>query len=142
VAEEAVLIDSSIWILALRAGAPGNLAGILGGLVGSGRARITEMVRLEIIGGARSSGELGEILSELEEVPCLKATTDQWHKAENMSLPLSRAGRRTAAADTLIAAVAVSYQVPLWHADRDFEQIRMVISELRTFWYPKQSPSI
>lgn len=141
-AEEAVLIDSSIWILALRPGAPESLSSLLAGLVESGRARITEMVRLEIIGGARSSGELGEILLELKEVPCLKTATDQWRKAENMGLPLSRAGRRTAAADTLIAAVAVSYRVPLWHADRDFEQIRMVISELRTFWYPKHSPTV
>ena len=103
---------------------------------------ITEMIRLEVIAGARSSAELGEILSELEEVPCLETAREEWRKAERLSFALSRADRRVASADLLIAAVAISKKVPLWHADRDFEKIREVLEELRTFWHPRVSPPV
>lgn len=115
---------------------------VLTALVESGRAVITEMIRLEVMAGARSIQEFGGFRADLEAIPCLATTFREWHQAEEMSFALSRAGRRVAAADTLISAVAISYRVPLWHADGDFERVRKTVSGFQTIWYPKHSPSV
>ena len=125
-----------------RPGPPEEMRRILTVLVGAGRAAITEMIRLEVVAGARSVQELEGFRADLGSVPCLATTPREWRQAEEMSFALSRAGRRAAAADTLISAVAVSYRIPLWHADSDFERVRSAISSFQTFWYPKHSPPI
>lgn len=140
--ESLVLIDSSVWIEGLRAKALENVKTQLRGLMETGRIRMTEMIRLEVIGGARSYEELDWLRIELEEVPLLETTEREWRRAEDLSFTLSRKGQHVASADVLIAAVALCYKIPLWHADQDFERIRQAILDFQTYWYPKQSPAL
>jgi predicted nucleic acid-binding protein len=135
-----VLVDSSIWVEVFRPNPPEEVRRILTVLVEAGQAALTEMVRLEVMAGARSWKEFGSFRADFETIPCLETTPRAWRQAEEMSFSLNRAGQRVAAADILISAAAVLHGVPLWHADSDFERVRSVISNFRTFWYPKQFP--
>ncbi len=141
--EGTVLVDSSLWIHGLDPRAPQELKATMQGLVETRRMAITDIVRLEVIAGARGLDEFAKFQMDFDAIRCLDTTTREWRKAEKLSLLLNRQGQRVAAADTLIAAVALSYGVPLWHADRDFERVKHVVgADLRTFWYPKRSPSV
>ena len=140
-AEESVLVDSSIWIHGLGSRAPEDLKNRLMGLLEADSVLITEMIRLEVIAGARSAAEFGKYRVDFESIRCLEATRQDWRRAEDLSFTLNRAGSKVGAADLLIAAVAISRQVPLWHADNDFERIHRVASDFQTIWYPKHSPT-
>ena len=136
-AEESVLVDSSIWIHGFGSRATEDLKNRLMGLLETDCVIITEMVRLEVVAGARSAAEFGKYRADFESIRCFEATRQDWRSAEDLSLTLNRAGSKVGAADLLIAAVAISHQVPLWHADSDFERIRKVADDFRTIWYPK-----
>lgn len=141
-ADPSVLVDSSLWIAWLDLHAPAELKRTMETLLETNRIAITDMVRLEVIAGARGLEEFVKFQMDFDEVPRLETTLREWRKAETLSLVLNRQGQRVPAADTLIAAVAIAYGVPLWHADRDFERIRHVVgADLKTFWYPKRSPT-
>jgi predicted nucleic acid-binding protein len=141
VAEEPVLVDSSIWIHGFGSRVPEDLKRQLKDLLEADNTVITEMIRLEVIVGARSAAEFGKYRGDFELVRCLEVTRKDWESAEDLSFTLNRAGSRVGAADLLIAAVAISNRVPLWHADADFERIRAVASGFHTFWYPKRNPT-
>ncbi len=141
-AETSVLVDSSIWIEALAARAPEAIVTILRALLTTKRTTVTDMVRLEVMAGAKSPKEFDQFREDFAAIPCLSATSASWRQAEEISFALGRRGLHVPAADLLIAAVAISEKVPLWHADRDFERVRQVSSGFKTFWHPHQAPSI
>ena len=103
---------------------------------------VTEMVRLEVMAGTRSGETVGALRADLEALPCLATTSREWRRAEELGITLGRHGLRVPPADLVIAAVALSHDVPLWHADSDFERIKKVLSGFRTFWSPHQVPPI
>lgn len=135
-----MLVDASVWIEGLRAAAPAALTMQLQTLLMAKRLLVTDMVRLEVLAGARSPSEFEAFRADLDMLPGLDTTAREWRKAEDLSIVLTRQGRRVAAADLLIAAVSMTHGVPLWHADSDFERVRTVAESFKTFWYPKQSP--
>lgn len=141
-AEPPVLIDSSIWIAGLSARAPQSLRTTLIALIEAKRAAVTEVIRLEVMAGARSEKHLADLRADFDALQCLTMTTPEWRKAEEIGFTLGRHGLAVASADLMIATVAVSYGVPLWHADRDFEHVRRIAMGLHTFWYPTHSPAI
>ena len=140
-AEADVLVDSSIWIEGLRPRASARIQTLLKALIESNRIVVTDMVRLEVLSGARSVKEFGEFRADFEAVRCLVTTSKEWRRAEELGLVLGRRGLSVPPADTLIAAVAIEHDVPLWHADRDFERIKHVETGFRTFWSPQQVPA-
>ena len=141
-AEAAYLIDSSIWIQALAPRGPETVTGILRTLLESNSTVVTEMVRLEVLAGAKSSKEFDQFRQDFDALRCLNATPHIWRHAENLGCQLGRRGLPVPSPDLLIASAAVSYDVPLWHADKDFERIKQAMPELRTLWYPHHNPVI
>lgn len=141
-AESPILIDSSIWIGGLDPRGAPSLHTKLVALIESGRARVTEMVRLEVLGGARSGKEFQDLKSDFSAVECFQLAEAEWRLAEDLSFHLNRKGQRVPSADLLIAAVALSHKIPLWHADADFERVRTVRSDFHTYWHPKHNPDI
>lgn len=140
--DESILIDSSIWIQWLSPQASGELKRAMEALLATDRAVINEMIRLEVIGGARSAGEFEKVRGDFEAIRCIETKPRVWQKAEDLSFLLGRRGQRVAAADVLIAAGAICHGAPLWHADRDFERVRAAVRNFRTFWYPRHNPMV
>lgn len=141
-AEPAILVDSSLWIEGLSPRAPPPLRATLRALIEANQLVVTDMVRLEVIAGARTFQEFREFRTDFEAVRCVPITSREWLRAEDLCVTLGRRGLSVPPADVLIAAVALGHGVSLWHADRDFERIRHVVPALQTFWYPQRSPAV
>lgn len=141
-AEPNVLIDSSVWIEGLSPKAPQELRTNLRALIEANQVVVTEMIRLEVIAGAKSFEQFKEFRADFEALRCLETTPPDWRYAEELCFGLSRRGFQVTPTDALIASVAISRDVPLWHADKDFERIKHVMPELHTFWYPHHTPAI
>ena len=141
-AETSILVDSSIWIDALAPRAFEVVVTTLSALLASKRAAVTEMIRLEVLAGAKSHQELEQFREDFASIPHLNVSAESWRQAEEIGFALGRRGLHVPAADLLIAAVALSHNAPLWHADRDFERVKQVMAGFKTYWFPQQHPPL
>jgi len=140
VVEASILVDSSIWIEALAPRAPKEVVTILSALLAAKRAAVSEMIQLEVLAGAKSHKELEQFREDFASIHHLYVSAESWRQAEEIGFALGRRGLHVPAADLLIAAVALSHDVSLWHADRDFERIKQVMAGFKTYWFPQQYP--
>lgn len=116
------LIDTSVWVDVLPPGqATSGLRERVDTLLASDRVAITGMVRLELLGGARSEADyrrLSEMLSALHRLP---VTDEHWDQAAQLGFHLRRQGLSMPFTDLLIAAVALVAGATILHRDRHFD---------------------
>ncbi len=117
-----ILVDTSAWIAYLRRdGSTANVA--VRSALDDDRVAITDIVQLELLAGARNPRhlvELRQMVAAVVHLP-IAAALDADAAAD-----LYRTCRRNGETprqlnDCLIAAVALRHDVPVLHADRDFE---------------------
>jgi predicted nucleic acid-binding protein len=106
------LVDTAIWIHALR---PDGHQGI--------RARFGPLV---IAGQAATA-----LLGRLEAIRRLPLAEDTWQHAWDNAAALRQRGVTVTAGDCLVATLALDHDVPLVHCARDFEAMKPVLG-LRT----------
>lgn len=118
------LVDTSAWIEYLRGGASATRARVRGALA-AGDMATTEVVVMELLAGARTEAEAERIdsllaLGEMLPVGGVRA----WESAAALYRGCRARGVTPRShLDCLIAAVAIREEVPVLHADRDFDLI-------------------
>jgi len=120
---ELVLIDTSVWILALRKSPAPAVKDEVAHLLAENRVAIAPMIRLELLGGTRSLSEFERLkgrLSALHEIPADEAN---WELATRLSFDLRQKGKVIPYTDVLIAAAAMEVGCLLLHADRHFDLV-------------------
>lgn len=117
--EDLVLIDTSVWIRALRKAPPPPLAETVRRTILGGRAATTGMVMLEVLGGVRTAQHYRELSEELRALHYLP-TEPAWPEACQLSHELRGRGVTIPSADVLIAAVAIVHRCILLHVDDHF----------------------
>ena len=118
-----VLIDTSLWILVLREGAPEAPKKEVQRIVSDGSAATCGMILVELLGGTRTPKEFGELLEELQALHYLPVTDHVWLSASRLSFELRRKGLIVPTTDVLIASVALNSNCLLLHSDHHFELI-------------------
>jgi len=116
-----VLIDTSVWILALRKSPPPAIKDEVGHLLAENRVAIAPMIRLELLGGTRSASEFDRLKSRLSALHEIPADEANWELATRLSFELRQRGRVVPYTDVLIAAAAMVGGCLLLHADRHFD---------------------
>lgn len=125
------LVDTSVWIHALRPRGNPALQARLRPLIVSGSTAVTEWILLELMTGLTKSERPSELLQWFDPVPKLPFREGWWEKAWHTAGKLRKQGISPSAADCFIATVAIEHQVPLIHCDADFESMTATIP-LRT----------
>ena len=123
-----VLVDTSVWSLALRRRAPGHPAvDELRRLVSSGRAAIIGPVRQELLSGIRDRAVFERLRDHLRPFPDEPiATADHERAAEHFNTCRAR-GLQGSNTDFLLCAVAEQHRLPLLTTDDDFEHFARVL---------------
>lgn len=115
-----VLVDSSAWINYLI----GHKEGIwdsIGGLLQDHRAATNEVIRMEVLTGAKDETQYAEITDQFEGMHFLPVSGTVWKHAERLRFDLRCKGHLVPLADAVIASCAVVYDCELLHADRHFD---------------------
>lgn len=116
-----VLIDTSIWILVLRKSTLPQVRDEVEHLLAEDRVAIVPMIRLELLGGARTQGELNRLRSRLAALHQIPIDEASWEAAANLSFKLRQRGKIIPYTDILIASAAILTHCLLLHADKHFD---------------------
>ena len=123
-----VLVDTSIWSLALRRPSPsGNKVADLRDLVDEGRAVLMGVIRQEVLSGVRSNAQFELLREKLEPFVDLNVSTKDHVRAAGFFNQCRREGIQGSNTDFLICAAAVRHQIPIFTTDRDFDRFADVL---------------
>ena len=118
------LVDTSIWLEVLPPGRGyQSLRERIDALLAADQVATTGMVRLELLGGARSEREWGLLSEHLQALHQLPVSEEQWQEAAQMGFQLRRQGVSVPFTDLLIGAVTINSGAVLLHRDRHFDFI-------------------
>jgi predicted nucleic acid-binding protein len=128
-----VLVDTSIWSLALRRKAhdlnPGERAAVaeLTNLIQEGRARIIGLIRQELLSGVKTSSQyekLRDVLRSFPDEPIAMADYEAAGKAGN---DCRNHGVAVSVADILICAIAIARDWSIFASDPDFKSYARIL---------------
>ena len=117
-----VLVDSSVWIEALRRQGRLDVKVALEALLEAYEAQLCAPVRLEVMGGARKE-ERRSIGAYFSIIPYRSVGPDDWERAISLAWRLRGAGLTVPWLDVLIASLAIHDGVRLFTIDAHFEKI-------------------
>ena len=116
-----IVVDSSIWISALRSRSSAE-AITLGSLLEADEVALAVPVRTELLMGARAS-DRAKLAEALRSVPLLYPTDETWRTIDRWTARASAAGRIFAIGDLLIGALASDMGGLIWSHDADFRRM-------------------
>jgi hypothetical protein len=133
------LVDTSVWVHALRPKGSPEIRVRLRPLIIAGEAAVSEWILLELVTGLRKSESQETLLAWFQPVKRLDSwRVTPWEEARANAARLRKRGISVTAADCLIATVAIENKVPLVHCDADFEEMRGVLPLTTQDWTPRR----
>jgi predicted nucleic acid-binding protein len=143
-----VLVDTSIWSLALRRSAPCSseekiLVDNLHELISQDRAVMIGPIRQEILSGIPDKGQFTDLKERLQAFDDLPLVKKDYEKAAEFFNTCRSAGIQGSQIDFLICAAAVGAGLPIFTSDKDFllYSQRLKISLLRPL-EPQEKPEV
>lgn len=118
-----VLVDSSVWIEALRRNGRLDIKLAVEGLLDVYEALWCAPVRLEVLGGARP-GERRRLGHHFSVIPYRRCDESDWDRAISLAWKLRDSGLTVPWMDVLIASLALHDGIRLFTLDTHFETIR------------------
>ncbi len=119
-----VLVDTSIWSLALRRKSPraGKHLDMLGQLIREDRAHLIGAVRQELLSGIGDKRTFEQLSTKLEAFPDLPLGAADYVRAASYFNACRAVGIQGSNTDFLICAAAVRHELAIYTADKDFAQ--------------------
>ena len=118
-----VIVDTSIWSLALRRGDQGPIpcADELRGLIQDHRVQMMGPIRQEILSGIRSESQFNTLKKHLGSFSDLPIITEDYVEAARYFNLCRSKGIQGSNTDFLICSVSVRNELPIYTIDKDFQ---------------------
>jgi predicted nucleic acid-binding protein len=124
-----VIVDTSVWSLALRRRNPEDTpeTQALTDLISEGRVVLLGAIRQEILSGIRYPEQFGRLSAALEAFPDEPVGTDDYVTAAQICNDCMRSGVLTGNTDCLISSVAINRGMHVLTTDKDFVHMSKVV---------------
>jgi len=123
-----VLVDTSVWSLALRRRAPADpVVDVLRQLIAAGRAAMVGPVRQEILSGIRDVETCRRLRAQLAAFPDESILTADHEQAAEFFNACRQKGLQGSNTDFLLCAVSLRHRMPLLTTDDDFVRYARII---------------
>jgi predicted nucleic acid-binding protein len=116
-----IVVDSSVWIRALRSRTSPE-AITLGSLLEADEVALAVPVRTELLMGVREA-DRATLANALRGVPLLYPTDETWRTIDAWTARASKAGQTFAVGDLLIGAMTCEIGGLIWSHDSDFRRM-------------------
>ncbi|WP_179873120.1 type II toxin-antitoxin system VapC family toxin [Microcella indica] len=118
-----VLVDTSVWSLALRRDRPTNSPAVAGlrTALESDLVVTTGLIVQELLQGFLPERTQSEIRRRFRALPAMQPTRDDHIAAAELRNSCRRAGVQLGTIDALIAQLCITHDLELLSTDRDFE---------------------
>ena len=127
-----VLVDSSVWIEALRREGRLEIKLALEGLLEEYEALWCGPVKLEVLGGARAQ-DRPRLETHFSCIPYFSMTDAAWDAAKTLAWRLRDRGCAVPWNDILIASLSLKADCRVYAADRHFEMMRDAGAGIRLY---------
>jgi len=120
----AVLVDTSVWSLALRRSPPSGKreVALLRAYLERGNVIVTSgLILQELLQGFQGPTARKKIIKSLSMLPALVPALDDHIEAAELRNHCRRKGVQVGTIDALIARLCIRHELPLLTTDRDFE---------------------
>jgi hypothetical protein len=128
-----VLVDTSVWSLALRRKAQ-DLSAVektavaeLANLIQEGRARLIGLIRQELLSGLKIAGQYEKLRADLRSFPDQPVATSDYEAAAKAGNECRAKGVAVSVPDMLICAVALARGFSIFSTDPDFRNYAKVL---------------
>jgi predicted nucleic acid-binding protein len=118
---ERFLVDTSVWIFALRRDPVPEIKNRIDSLLREDTVLTTGMIKLEILAGARTEKEYRRLKSRFEALERIETDDELWRNSCEHGFKLRRKGLTIPSTDVLIATCALQAGAILVHADAHFD---------------------
>jgi predicted nucleic acid-binding protein len=131
-----VLVDTSVWSLALRRKAKDlneaerRLVAELAELIKEGRAQLLGFVRQELLSGVKTREQFEKLRTILREFPDWRVDTADHEAAAKANNECRARGIGVSVVDVLICVVALRHNLGIFTADPDFNHYSKVLQQL------------
>ncbi|XZO01591.1 MAG: PIN domain-containing protein [Microcoleus sp.] len=122
-----VLVDSSVWSLALRRNTTNDaiaIVKVLRDLIADGRVVLLGAIRQEVLSGVRYKEQFIRLQEYLRAFPDLELTTEDYELAAEFFNTCRSNGVQGSNTDFLLCAVAHRRGYSIFTTDKDFENFR------------------
>jgi len=118
---EVFLVDSSVWIFALRKEPVVQIRDRIDSLLKEDTVVTTGLIKLEILAGAKIDKEYRRLKSRFDALESIETDDELWQNACEHGFKLRRKGLTVPFTDILIASCALQVGAVLVHADAHFD---------------------
>ena len=118
---ELFLVDTSVWIFALRKDPVLQIRDRIDSLLREDAVITTGIIKLELLAGAKTEKEYGRLKSRFDALDCIETDDELWRNACEHGFKLRRRGLTIPSTDILIASCALKAGAILLHADAHFD---------------------
>ena len=124
-----VLVDTSVWSLALRRRAPSEAAPVaeLRRLIEEGRVAMVGPIRQELLSGIRDAAGFERLRDHLRAFPDEPLDEQDYEQAARHFNACRAAGLQGSNTDFLLCAVAERRGLPILTTDADFERFARLV---------------
>jgi len=125
-----VVVDSSVWSLALRRNTPNDaisIVNILRDLIADGRVVLLGVLRQEVLSGIRYLEQFIRLRDYLRAFPDLELTSEDYELAAEFFNTCRSNGVQGSNTDFLLCAVAHRRSYSIFTTDKDFENFQLHI---------------
>jgi hypothetical protein len=117
------LVDTSVWILALRKDFLPGVKDRVAYLLKENAIITVGMIKLELLGGTREEEEFQRLKIRLDALEMVETNNSLWERAYDLAYSLRRKGITIPYTDILITASALMVDATIVHADSHFDLI-------------------
>lgn len=124
-----VIVDTSVWSLALRRTAPrdGPTERELRALLGEGRVVVIGPVRQELLSGVRSADQFELLHDRLRAFPDLRLRASDYEGGADCFNRCRSRGIQGSNTDFLLCAISLARGLPIFTTDEDFPRFAEVL---------------